>query len=87
MAAPLLPGISDQPEQVAALKKAAKESGAEWVNEVKLHLRGVRPHFMNWLAADSPQLVPEYGRLYPERKRKPARAKSGDDNQLRLILA
>jgi DNA repair photolyase len=87
MAAPLLPGISDQPEHVAALKKAAKESGAEWVNEVKLHLRGVRPHFMNWLAADSPQLVPEYGRLYPERKRKPARAKSGDDNQLRLILA
>jgi DNA repair photolyase len=87
MAAPLLPGISDQPEQVAALKKAAKESGAEWVNEVKLHLRGVRPHFMNWLAADSPQLVPEYERLYPERKRKPARAKSGDDNQLSLILA
>jgi hypothetical protein len=68
MAAPLLPGISDRPDQIATLKAAAKEAGAEWVNEVKLHLRGVRPHFMTWLATDSPDLVPTYERLYPPRR-------------------
>ncbi|HJQ94535.1 MAG TPA: radical SAM protein [Acidimicrobiia bacterium] len=70
MVAPLLPGISDRPEQVAAVKKAAADAGAEWVNEVRLHLRGVRPHFMNWLAADSPDLVQTYERLYPPRRRR-----------------
>lgn len=82
MVAPLLPGISDRPEQVAAVKAAAEEAGAEWVNEVKLHLRGVRPHFMNWLEADSPDLVPRYEKLYPIRQRvKPLKS---DDNQLSL---
>ena len=88
MAAPLLPGISDRPDQIANLKAAAKEAGAEWVNEVKLHLRGVRPHFMNWLATDSPHLVSRHETMYPERppkKLKPAVESDGD--QLRFILA
>lgn len=88
MVAPLLPGISDRPDQVAAVKSAAKESGAEWVNEVKLHLRGVRPHFMTWLAADSPDLVASYETMYPPRRPKKQKPTSeSDDNQLRFILA
>ncbi|HEX2420861.1 MAG TPA: hypothetical protein VHL55_04615, partial [Acidimicrobiia bacterium] len=88
MIAPLLPGISDGPQQVAAVKKAAGEAGAEWVNEVKLHLRGVRPHFMNWLATDSPDLVSSYEKMYPQRRpKKQGPATESDSNQLRLILA
>ena len=88
MVAPVLPGISDSPEQVSAVKSAALEAGAEWVNEVKLHLRGVRPHFLSWLAEDSPQLVSRYEALYPERRRKKQeQASSSDDNQLRFNLA
>ena len=88
MVAPLLPGISDRPDQVAAVKSAAKESGAEWVNEVKLHLRGVRPHFMTWLAADSPDLVASYETMYPPRRPKKQKPTSeSDDNQLRFIHA
>ncbi|MGH8959111.1 MAG: radical SAM protein [Acidimicrobiia bacterium] len=86
MVAPILPGISDRPEQVAALKEAAKESGAEWVNEVKLHLRGVRPHFMNWLAVDSPDLVAWYEALYPQRRRTTPKRNAPAENQLRLAL-
>jgi DNA repair photolyase len=86
MVAPLLPGISDRPEQVAAVKKAAQESGAEWVNEVRLHLRGVRPHFMNWLAADSPDLVGQYERLYPKLRKTRPKIDPPAENQLRLAL-
>lgn len=68
MVAPVLPGISDSPAQVNAVKKAARDSGAEWVNEVKLHLRGVRRHFLRWLEDDSPDLVEKYRSLYPENK-------------------
>jgi DNA repair photolyase len=88
MVAPVLPGISDRPEQLAALRAAANEAGAEWVNEVKLHLRGVRPHFLAWLAKDSPELVPRYETMYPARRPKGReRASAVDDNQLRFILA
>ena len=88
MVAPVLPGISDRPEQIAAVKAAADAAGAEWVNEVKLHLRGVRPHFMHWLAADSPHLASRYETLYPERRpNKPKPAVKSDDNQLRFTLA
>ena len=77
MVAPVLPGISDSPRQVVAVKKAAREAGAEWVNEVKLHLRGVRPHFLQWLAEDSPDLVPMYSALFPIRTRRAGAKRSG----------
>jgi DNA repair photolyase len=73
MMAPLMPGISDSPEQVAAVKRAAREAGAEWCHEVKLHLRGVRGHFLSWLEDDSPDLVESYQELYPVHKPPPRR--------------
>ncbi|CAN5120721.1 Rv2578c family radical SAM protein [soil metagenome] len=85
MMAPVLPGISDRPDQKAAVRSAALAAGAEWVNEVKLHLRGVRPHFMEWLATDSPELLPRYERLYPLQMKKRAKSRSKvDHNQLRI---
>lgn len=86
MMAPVIPGISDSPRQITALKKAASDAGAEWVHEVPLHLRGVRKHFLDWLQTDTPHLMPVYRELYPERQqtsgRKPNRRR--ESGQLRL---
>lgn len=63
--APILPGISDRPEQLAAVVRAARDAGAThlWCN--LLYLKpGTREHFLAHLARDWPELVPRYERLY-----------------------
>lgn len=63
--APLLPGISDAPDQVEEVVKAAREAGATslWAN--LLHLRpGTREHFLGHLARDWPELLDRYKALY-----------------------
>ncbi|HKY47734.1 MAG TPA: radical SAM protein [Acidimicrobiia bacterium] len=87
MMAPLLPGISDRPDQVAAVKKAARDAGAETCHPVRLHLRGMRKHFLDWLSEDSPDLLQRYEEMYPERHPKPRQPKTEvpDRNQLKLL--
>jgi DNA repair photolyase len=63
--APLLPGLSDRPEQLAEVVRAAREAGATglWCNV--LHLEpGTREHFLANLARDWPTLLPRYEALY-----------------------
>ncbi len=63
--APILPGISDRPEQLAAVVRAARDAGAThlWCN--LLYLKpGTREHFLEHLARDWPELLPRYERLY-----------------------
>jgi DNA repair photolyase len=63
--APILPGISDRPEQLAAVVRAARDAGAThlWAN--LLHLRpGTREHFLDQLARDWPEELEHYERLY-----------------------
>jgi DNA repair photolyase len=63
--APLLPGVSDRPEQLAEVVRAAREAGATglWCNV--LHLDpGTREHFLENLARDWPALLPRYEALY-----------------------
>jgi DNA repair photolyase len=63
--APILPGISDHPAQLAAVVQAAREAGATgiWCNV--LHLRpGAREHFLESLARHWPALLPRYEQLY-----------------------
>jgi DNA repair photolyase len=63
--APILPGLSDGPEQIAAVVRAAREAGACGVWANVLYLRpGTREHFLECLARDWPELLPEYERLY-----------------------
>jgi DNA repair photolyase len=63
--APLLPGLSDHPDQVSAVEKACREAGAESVTPIRLHLRpGVKEHFMDWLDENRPDLVDWYQQLY-----------------------
>jgi DNA repair photolyase len=66
--APILPGISDRPEQLAEVVRAAREAGAcaIWAN--LLFLRpGTREHFLDNLARDWPEEVERYDRLYRRR--------------------
>jgi DNA repair photolyase len=63
--APILPGISDHPEQLRDVVKAAREAGATGVWTNLLFLRpGTREHFLQHLAEDWPELVPSYRKLY-----------------------
>jgi len=63
--APILPGISDRPEQLQAVVRAAADAGASHLTPVTLHLRrGVKEEFMPWLERAYPELVPDYRRLY-----------------------
>jgi len=63
--APILPGLSDKPELLADVVRAARDAGATsiWTNLVYLR-PGTREHFLEHLARDWPELVPQYERLY-----------------------
>src|SRR5438309_10209838 len=63
--APVLPGITDQPKQLAAVVEAAKEYGASslWTNA--LHLGDVtRQAFVHYLEQRRRELIPQYERMY-----------------------
>ena len=63
--APILPGLSDKPELMADVVKAARDAGATSIWTNVLYLRpGTREHFLTYLARDWPELVPRYERLY-----------------------
>src|SRR6184192_836776 len=66
--APILPGISDRPEQLAEVVRAAREAGACGIWANLLFLRpGTREHFLTALAEDFPGEVERYERLYARR--------------------
>ena len=65
MLAPIMPGLNDDPEQLAALVDAAAQAGASHITPIVLHLRpGVREVFWPWLEAEHPELVARYEALY-----------------------
>jgi len=63
--APLLPGLSDHPRSLERVVVAAREAGAcgIWANLLYL-APGTREHFLDCLARDWPELLPDYERLY-----------------------
>jgi len=63
--APILPGISDRPEQLRAVVRAAREAGATGIWANLLFLRpGTREHFLAHLAEDWPEQLPLYEEIY-----------------------
>ena len=63
--APVLPGLSDRPELLENVVRAARDAGATGVWANLLYLRpGTREHFLDNLARDWPELLPAYERLY-----------------------
>jgi DNA repair photolyase len=73
--APILPGISDQPEQLEEVVRAAREAGATSIWANLLYLRpGTREHFLENLARDWPEELERYERLYAGRAYLPSKA-------------
>ena len=66
--APILPGISDSPEQLERVVRTAREAGATNVWANVLYLKpGTREHFLEALASDWPEELDRYERLYASR--------------------
>lgn len=63
--APILPGLSDSPEEIDATVAAIADAGAVSLTPIVLHLRsGAREWYHQWLSARRPDLLPLYERLY-----------------------
>jgi DNA repair photolyase len=63
--APILPGLSDDPQGMAAVVRAARDAGATGVWANVLYLKpGTREHFLANLARDWPELLDRYEALY-----------------------
>ena len=63
--APILPGLSDRPELLEDVVRAARDAGATGVWANLLYLKpGTREHFLDHLARDWPELLPTYEALY-----------------------
>jgi len=63
--APILPGISDRPDQLREVVETAIDAGATHVSPILLHLRpGVREEFLPWLEKEHPDLVERYVQMY-----------------------
>jgi DNA repair photolyase len=79
--APILPGISDRPELLADVVRAARDAGATNVWANLLHLKpGTREHFLRALERDWPDELERYRTLYrtaylPKEETEPVRAK------------
>jgi DNA repair photolyase len=81
--APVLPGISDRPDQLRDVMSAAFDAGATFVSPILLHLRPkVREVYMEWLADNYPDLVDRHQTMYPK-----AYAAAADRKALAAVVA
>jgi DNA repair photolyase len=79
LVAPILPGLSDAPEQLEAVTRACNDAGAVSITRVMLHLRpGVKEVFLAHLAQTHPHLVDHYRRLYGSRTHLPRSFRRSD---------
>jgi DNA repair photolyase len=74
LVAPVLPGLSDSPEQLQQVVSGVRAAGGRLLGIMPLHLRpGVREHFLGWLAEADPALHRQYVRRYAAGAYAPAR--------------
>jgi len=66
--APILPGLSDRPDGMAEVVRAARAAGATFLWASPVNLRpGTREHFLEALARDWPSELERYERLFAGR--------------------
>lgn len=62
---PVLPGITDRPQQLEPLIKAVAEAGAVYLNACALRLRAAaRQRYLPFVEAEFPELAPRYRATY-----------------------
>jgi len=62
---PVLPGITDRPDALAALVRQVADAGASHINACALRLRTTsRRRYLPWLEIEFPELVARYQRAY-----------------------
>ena len=65
LVAPILPYLTDSPDQLGELVDRLAGAGVTGVSGIALHLRpGAREWFFGWLDRERPDLVPRYRALY-----------------------
>jgi DNA repair photolyase len=72
--APILPRLSDRPEQLREVVAAIEQAGGRLLGLGPLYLRaGFREHFLSWLAEADPELHADYLRRYATADHAPER--------------
>jgi DNA repair photolyase len=88
MIAPILPGITDGPDQLMEAVRMAVDAGATFVTPILLHLRPVvREEYMGWLAAEYPGLVKRYEEMYAENAYGPKADRNALQQRIRGLVA
>ena len=65
MLAPIIPGLTDDRENLESVMKAARDHGASFVGDNVLYLQpGTKEWFMPFLRETYPHLLPRYERMY-----------------------
>jgi DNA repair photolyase len=65
MLAPIIPGLTDDQENLESVMRAAREHGASFVGDNVLYLKpGTKEWFMPFLRETYPHLLPQYERFY-----------------------
>jgi DNA repair photolyase len=86
--APVLPGLSDGPEQLREVVEACVDAGAVSISTVALHLRpGVREHYLAWLAEARPDLVETHAQRFGSRSYQPAAVQQELSDRVRALVA
>jgi len=87
LVAPVLPDLSDRPEQVEAVVRACVNAGARSISSVLLHLRpGVKEVFLGRLAESHPHLVASYRRRYRDRAYAPRAEQQALETRVRELV-
>lgn len=64
--APIIPGLTDDLENLEAVVEAAADHGARFLGAQVLYLRsGTREHFLGYLRSQHPDLTAKYRQLFP----------------------
>ena len=87
LVAPVLPGLSDGPEQLDAVVRACVDAGARSISSVLLHLRpGVKEVFLGRLAETHPHLLASYRRRYRDRAYAPKAEQQALETRVRELV-
>lgn len=84
--APVIPYLTDSPEQLESTVRQVAEAGATHVSPIVLHLRpGAREWFLGWLGENHPDLVRPYEQLYGRRAYAPKSYQQQITDQVRKL--